>query len=198
METFELERAAQAHQRRAAPCVQAVCAELSRREACERAAVRGRVEVEDLGTDGADDPLLHRARPPRLDQLPAQRPQKRLRHRADPRDTQPAQVRDRPAQHPIVLEAAEKLGVVVVEREQPAQTLDGFVAAAEDDRTIAQLRRSRLLVADHRAHDAVAEDARCVAETAGGQREGVGAGGTDPRRGHRSSGVWAVGWLRTA
>ena len=64
----------------------------------------------------------------------------------------PCRCRDRSLEQLVVLEAAQELGVVVVEREHPAQALDGLLARpAHDDRAVAPLRREHLHVADDRA-----------------------------------------------
>ena len=62
--------------------------------------------------------------------------------------------------------------MVVVDREHPAEVIDGLlVRPAHDDRSVAPLRREHLHVADDGAQDAVAPAPRRVGGTARGELE---------------------------
>ena len=93
-----------------------------------------------------------------------------LRDRVDAEDALALKVRDRSAQQPIVLEPAQELGVVIVEREHPAHPLDRALAPTQKHGPIRELLGRRLLAADDRAQDTVSPQTRRVARTAG--REG--------------------------
>ena len=78
----------------------------------------------------------------RLDQLAAQRAQQRAGDRRNPHRAQAAKLPDRLAEQRVVGEAAEKLRVIVVDREDEANPLDRRLALrAHDDGAARQLPR---------------------------------------------------------
>src|SRR2546430_17439223 len=69
----------------------------------------------------ANDRLLEATRALRFDQLSAERAQERRRSRRDAHGPQSAQRAGSGTEHPVVSHEAQKVGVVVVEREDPPQ-----------------------------------------------------------------------------
>ena len=78
----------------------------------------------------------------RVDELTADGAEQRLRDCRRPHRPQPAQVDGRAADERVVAEPAEKLGVVVVEREHPAELLRrGRGVGADRHRAVRRLPR---------------------------------------------------------
>src|SRR5581483_8730044 len=124
VQSLELDRAAEADECCGAARVETQLSQLRRRQRTEVARRWGGVQaLGPAGADRADDRLLHSARALRLDQLPAEGAQKRLRNGGDAYGTEAAQVARRAPEHAVVAHTHEKRRVVVVQREQPAETL---------------------------------------------------------------------------
>ena len=134
-QAVEVERPADAQQRRAAPGVQSERAEPCGREGGERLGRRRRVEPRpaDGGHRRADDPPLDRAGVPGEDQLAAERAQQRLGDRRRPDRPQAGQVPRRRPDQRVAPEAAQELGVVGVEGEAEAELLEPLLARRPQD-----------------------------------------------------------------
>ena len=114
-QALEIERAAEADERRGRGQSRARAAAARRGEPRHGLARRRRIAAR------ARDGPLERARPPRLDQLAAHGAHDRLRHRRQPQRPQSLQLADRAAEQRVGAEAAHELRVVVVEREHEAE-----------------------------------------------------------------------------
>jgi len=85
----------------------------------------------------ADDCPLERPRSTRFDQLPAERPQERVRNGGDTDRPEPPQVADGIAEERVVREEPNELRVVVVERQDAAQLRDClFAVTAQPQRPV--------------------------------------------------------------
>ena len=129
-------------------------------------------------------------RPTRLDQLPGDGAQQRVR---DGRRADRPQAADPPhrfAEQRVAGEAAEELRVVVVEAEHEAHVLDtGLAVGGDHDRAVGALRRLHLLEPavdrDRRAEDALGTSTRVAsaAASASERRRRVRALRAELRRG---------------
>src|SRR4051794_10880451 len=165
---LEVERAADADERRAAPRAEAEVAELRRREPGQVTVRRRGMETVARRCRGADDAALVLAREPAEDQLARDRAQERLRDSRRPQRAQPAQTARRLAEQRVAREAAQELRVVVVEPEREAAVLAARVAVgADEDRAVDALPRLHTLEPavdrDRGTIGAVGDDARRVA-----------------------------------
>ena len=165
-QTLEIERSAEADERRRPARVEAELAQLGGREASERGG-RGRlVEVVGDGHRRANDAPLECPGTSRVDQLPAERAQERLRDRRDAQRPKPAKVAGRSTDERVAGEALEEGRVVVVEREHEAKSFQRRLAGRAHEHAAVGVLPSR------RALDAVGARQRhrqhAVAEHAGG------------------------------
>ena len=151
LQPLEIERAAHPDERGAAARVQAEPPELRGREPAERLRGRRLREPSDALARRANDDPVELARAIGLDQLAAERPQQRARHRRRAERTQPARLADRRAEQRITREAAQELAVVVVQREHEAKLVDRlFAARPHPHGAVLQLPRVRDVAADQR------------------------------------------------
>ena len=108
-----------------------VCGGLRRQRVRGR---RGRVAA-DPGTRRADDRSLEIAGAARFDQLPAQRAEEGSGECRDSHRAHASQPADRLAEERIVGESAEKLGVIVIDGENEAKSVDGGLARGPDHKS---------------------------------------------------------------
>src|SRR5581483_5920854 len=194
LQSPDLNRAAEADECCGAARVETQLSQLRRRQRTEVARRWGGVQaLGPAGADRADDRLLHSARALRLDQLPAEGAQKRLRNGGDAYGTEAAQVARRAPEHAVVAHTHEKRRVVVVQREQPAETLCRRRRLGTNrHRSRGRLPRARQLDApvdrERLREQAVAKRARRVARQTGGECERVRAARRDRElEAHRSA-----------
>src|SRR6266542_898337 len=144
------------------------------------------VPAEPFEADDADRPRAEAALAgaPRRDQLTAERSKQRVRDRRHAYRPEPAQLPRCAAEQWVVSYAAEEVRVIVVEREDPAQSLGSRRRfGPEGDGSVGRLTCERELAAsfdvEQRRHDAVAEGPRRIARQPRGKRERVRAARCD-------------------
>jgi hypothetical protein len=125
-----------------------------------------------------EDPVLELPRPPRFDQLPAERPQERLSDGREPQDAHAAKGARCLADQRIVREAPEELGVVVVDGQDEAKTVEAVHALGpQEEAPVDELAcRCDLRAAvdpQSRGQRPVANATRRVARVPGAQCEGI-------------------------
>jgi hypothetical protein len=139
------------------------------------------VQPSERGAGRADDRTLDLARAARLDQLPGDCAEQRLRDRGGAHRPQAANAAQRLGEQRVAREPMEEIGVVVVEPERESHVVDARVALGRNhDRPVGPLKRMHRFepVADpqRRAVGPVDDDAGRVGRKAARLAEGVWPG----------------------
>src|SRR5580765_3156339 len=176
---LEVERAADPHEGGAAAHPEAEAPQLGRRDAGEVVTAGWRVQLapRQRRCEGANHGALDLAGTARLDQLPADRAQERLCDRRRPKWPQPALASHGLADQRVTGEAAQELGVVVVEREHEPELVDSRLARRPQLHGAVRLLPGSAGSAAREPGDEHAVDhaAGRVAPVPEGRAEGVGA-----------------------
>src|SRR6266702_5649490 len=140
------------------------------------------------GACGADDSVLERAGALRIDQLATEGAEQRLRDRRQAQLPHAAEMSRCPSDQRVLREPAQKLGMVVVEREHEAQVLQALLTLrAENDTPVDELPRAgeldAVVDAQRRRQRAVTNVARRVVGVANAERERVRPSRPDDARG---------------
>src|SRR5581483_11678281 len=145
-QALEVERAAEADERRGAARAQAEAAQPGGGQSGQVARGRRRMQAVVRARRRPDHGRLDVPRVPCLDQLPSDRAEKRVRDRRGPHRPQAAEPARSLADQRVVREPPEQLGVVVVEPEHETHVVDAGVALrAHGNRAVLPLDREHAL-----------------------------------------------------